>query len=472
MNNTVVEISEKLKNGDISSVELTKDYLERAKASDLNAYITIDEEGALVAAQKADEMIRSNQAQPLTGIPFGIKDAISTKGLRTTAGSKILEKYIPPFDATVIEKLRAQGAVIIGKNNMDEFAMGSSTENSAYGPTLNPHDKSRVPGGSSGGSAAAVADDLCAASLGSDTGGSIRQPAAFCGVVGFKPTYGRVSRYGLIAMSSSLDQIGPITKNVADAKTIFSVIAGHDAMDATSRRTEDGEQRTEDKVRKVGIIRSQIDNPNIDDMVSQSIKNAIDKITSAGYEMVDIEVPLIEHALAMYYIVMPVEVSSNLARFDGIKFGSSVLGEDDSQNLIDTYFKTRSQYFGAEAKRRIILGAYASSAGYFDKYYRKAQAARQKLIDSFNKAFEGVDIIIGPTTPSVAFNLGEKSQDPMQMYLCDMFTVPANIAGLPSISIPVRSEGLPVGLQITGNRNNDEGVLDFTLKIENTIMSS
>lgn len=469
MNKTITEIQKDLHDGKITSVQLTKEYLKRAEKSDLNSFITIDREGALKVAREADKKIKSGDAQPLCGIPFGIKDAISTKDLQTTSGSKILEGYVPPFDATVIERLRAQGATIIGKNNMDEFAMGSSTENSAYGPVLNPHDKSRVPGGSSGGSAAAVAADLCVASLGSDTGGSIRQPAAFCGVVGFKPTYGRVSRYGLIAMASSLDQIGPITKTVGDAKIVFNAIAGHDEKDATSQGTEIHKdiktEKQKSKKIKVGVMRSQIENDNVDKVVKTSIDQAIEKISSAGYEIVDIEMPSANNALAVYYIIMPIEVSSNLARFDGIKYGASAL-RDDANNLLDVYFKTRSQYFGAEAKRRIILGAYASSAGYFDKYYKKAQAARKVIINDFKNVFGKVDFIIGPTTPSTAFKLGEKSQDPMQMYLSDVYTVPANIAGLPSISIPIKTDELPVGLQITGKINTDEEVLDFAEKVE------
>lgn len=467
MSSTIAAISTKLKSREISVVELTKDYLERAKQSDLNSYITLDEAGAIEAAEQADKLFQSGSAQPLTGIPFGIKDAISTKGLRTTAGSKILDNYIPPLDATVIDKLRAQGAVIIGKNNMDEFAMGSSTENSAYGPTLNPHDKNKVPGGSSGGSAAAVAADLCIASLGSDTGGSIRQPAAFCGIVGFKPSYGRVSRYGLIAMASSLDQIGPMTNNVADAKVVFNAIAGHDKKDATSNNIE-----PENNVQKprVGVIRDHISGSGLEDGVRESINSAIEKISAAGFEIVDISLPNIEHALAVYYIIMPIEVSSNLARFDGVKYGKSALLEADVKDLLDVYFSTRSQYFGPEAKRRIILGAYASSAGYFDKYYKKAQGVRQLINKDFANAFEKVDFIIGPTAPTTAFKLGEKSADPMQMYLSDIYTVPANIAGLPSISIPCGvSNNMPVGLQITGNVNSDEGVLDFAGQVENLL---
>lgn len=469
MNKTITEIQKDLREGKTTSVQLTEEYLKRAEKSDLNAYITIDREGAFKAAGEADEKIKSGDAQPLCGIPFGIKDAISTKGLRTTSASKILDSYVPPFDAAVISRLRAQGAIIIGKNNMDEFAMGSSTENSAYGPVFNPHDKSRVPGGSSGGSTAAVAADLCVASLGSDTGGSIRQPAAFCGVVGFKPTYGRVSRYGLIAMASSLDQIGPITKTVADAKIVFNAIKGRDEKDATSigeQRTENRERKTENDKMRVGVMRSQIENDSVDEVVKININQAIEKIKSAGHEVVDIEMPSIDNSLAVYYIIMPIELSSNLARFDGIKYGASVLRDGDVKNLLDVYFKTRSKYLGAEAKRRIILGAYASSAGYIDKYYKKAQAAKEAIINDFKNTFEKVDMIIGPTTPSTAFKLGEKSADPMQMYLSDVYTVPANIAGLPSISIPLKTDDLPVGLQITGNKNADEEVLNFAEKVE------
>jgi len=470
MNNSITAISTKLKSKEISAVELTKEYLERAKRSDLNAYITIDESGALDSAKKADEMISAGNIQPLTGIPFGIKDAISTKGLRTTAGSKILEDYIPPYDATVIDKLRSQCAVMIGKNNMDEFAMGSSTENSAYGSTLNPHDKTKVPGGSSGGSAASVADDLCVASLGSDTGGSIRQPAAFCGIVGFKPTYGRVSRYGLIAMASSLDQIGPMTKNVADAKIVYNAIAGHDKKDVTSTNRELVSKTDKPKI---GVVRRHIDNENLEPGVKEAVKNSIEKISQAGYEVIDISLPNIEHALAVYYIIMPIEVSSNLARFDGIKYGLSSIKDGSVTDLLGVYLDSRSHYLGSEAKRRIILGAYASSAGFIDKYYKKAQATRRLIIEDFVNAFEKVDFIIDPTTPTTAFKLGEKSADPMQMYLSDIYTVPANIAGLPSISIPCgTSNNMPVGLQITGNVNSDEAVLDFAGRVEEMVAST
>jgi len=467
MNNTITQLSKKLIGGEVSSTELAKDYLRRAKESDLNAFITIDDEGALRSAAEADKVIKSGKAMPLTGIPFGIKDAITTKGLRTTAGSKILDNYIPPFSATVIEKLRAQGAVIIGKNNMDEFAMGSSTENSAYGPTLNPHDKSRVPGGSSGGSAASVAADLCTASLGSDTGGSIRQPAAFCGVVGFKPTYGRVSRYGLIAMASSLDQIGPIAKTAQDAKVIYDAISGYDHRDATSIR--ENARSTKDITQlRVGVVKEHIESQYLAEGVRESIKKSIVDLEKIGCKIEEVNLPSIELALAIYYIIMPVEVSSNLGRFDGIKYGKSVLSESNIDNLNEVYFGTRSKHFGAEVKRRIILGAYASSAGYFDKYYARAKAAQQAIQSEFNHIFEKVDVLVGPTTPTTAFKIGEKSADPIQMYLSDVFTVPANIAGLPAISMPIdNSDGLPVGLQILGNKDADDTVLDLAVVLEN-----
>ncbi len=458
---TLVQLKEELSSGKINARELIGEYIKRAKQSNLNAYITLNEEEALKEAKRAEQLIKTGKAHPLTGIPMGIKDAISTRGLRTTAGSKILENYIPPFDATVVEKLRNGGAVIVGKNNMDEFAMGSSTETSGYGPTLNPYNKECVPGGSSGGSAAAVAAGLCVASLGSDTGGSIRQPASFCGVVGFKPTYGRVSRYGLIAMASSLDQIGPITNNVADSKIIFKTIAGYDKKDATSLKSLPPAGKAK---KRVGIIREHLASNALAPSVKKAVKNKIAEIEKAGFEIVELNIPLVEQSLAIYYIIMPVEVASNLARFDGIKYGVSAKEE---RTLKQLYTKTRSQFLGNEAQRRIILGSFVSSAGYFDTYYKKAIVAQNNLRQSFKNAFDKVDFIVGPTTPTTAFKLGEKL-DPMEMYLNDIFTVPANIAGLPAISLPIGNDegGLPIGFQVIGAFGEDEKLLDFAQLVE------
>ncbi len=460
---TIVQLREELSSNKINARELISEYIKRAKQNDLNAYITINENEALKEADKADKLTKIGKAHPLTGIPMGVKDAISTEGLRTTAGSKILENYIPPFDATVVEKLRLNGAIIVGKNNMDEFAMGSSTETSGYGPTLNPYSKERVPGGSSGGSAAAVASELCVASLGSDTGGSIRQPAAFCGVVGFKPTYGRVSRYGLIAMASSLDQIGPITNTVADSRIVFEAINGYDKKDATSLKSLPPASKV---TKRVGVIKEHLKNSALAPSVKQAVQNKIAEIENAGFEVVEVDIPLIEEALAIYYIIMPVEVASNLARFDGVKYGVSASG---AQTLEELYTKTRSQFFGTEAQRRIILGSFASSAGYFDTYYKKAITAQNSLKQSFKEVFEKVDFIVGPTTPTTAFKLKEKTFDPMEMYLSDIFTVPANIAGLPAISLPIGADknNLPIGFQITGPFGEDERLLDFAQQVEN-----
>lgn len=465
MKMTIALAAKKLHQRKLSSVELTRECLKKIEKSLLNAFITVDSEGALEAAKEADKVLGTGQnVQLLTGIPLSIKDVISTAGLRTTAASKILDNYIPPFNATVIKKLKAQKAVILGKTNCDEFAMGSSTENSAFGPTLNPIDKTRVPGGSSGGSAVAVAGDLCLGSLGSDTGGSIRQPASFCGIVGFKPTYGRVSRFGLLAMASSLDQIGPLTKTAADAKTLFEAIAGYDKLDATSIKTELPHTKKVSEL-TIGLPKEYFESDGLDKGVRESVEEGIETLKKLGCKVKNVSLSTSPYALAIYYIIMPVEVSSNLARYDGIKYGMSTINK--AKDLLEVYIQTRSSYFEAEAKRRIILGTYASSAGYYEAYYGQAEGARALLAQDFNRVFKEVDVIVGPTSPTVAFKLGEKTEDPLSMYLSDIYTVPVNLAGLPSISIPIEpARGLPVGMQLTGPRNSDLTILELAIEFE------
>jgi aspartyl-tRNA(Asn)/glutamyl-tRNA(Gln) amidotransferase subunit A len=434
----------------------------------LNAFLILNKEEALNEAKRSQERYRIGKPfSLLDGVPIAIKDNILTKGLRTTAGSKILENFVPPEDATVVKKLRAAGAVVIGKTNLDEFAMGSSTENSAFGPTKNPHDITRVPGGSSGGSAAAVAADLVPLALGSDTGGSVRQPGAFCGVAAFKPTYGAVSRYGLIALGSSLDVIGPLGKTVADVRIVFETISGKDPLDATSHdvaksKVESRKSKELLQGLRIGIPKEYF-GKGIEAGVEKAVHGAIDAMKKAGAAVSEISLPHTEYALPVYYIVQPAEASSNLARYDGIRYGLSL----EAKSLLEVYQKTRSAGFGPEVKRRIMLGTYALSAGYFDAYYKKAMQVRTLIIQDFDKAFRDVDIIVTPTAPTVAFKFGEKTSDPLSMYLSDIYTVSADVAGLPAISVPCgESEGLPVGLQIIGKQNNDHLVLDVAESYE------
>jgi len=481
-NLTIKEASEKLQNNEITSVQLTEACLDKIEKRnpELNAFITVLEKEALELAEASDERrAKGDILSPIDGVPIALKDNMCMLGTKTTAASKILENFMAPYDATVVTKLKDAGAVILGKTNMDEFAMGSSTENSAFGVTKNPHNISRVPGGSSGGSAAAVAGDLCVAAIGSDTGGSIRQPASFCGIVGFKPTYGAVSRYGLLAMASSLDQIGPMTKTAEDAEILFKIIAGPDEKDATSlsfptgpRQDRESGSPMSDSVRleddmkniKIGIPKEYFAE-GLDESVKEKIKDAIEQLKSLGAEIIDISLPNTKYALSCYYIVMPVEVASNLSRYDGIKFGLSADKIQDTRNkiqtLLDNYIMSRSIGFGAEAKRRIILGTYASSAGYVDQYYNKAQAVREMIKQDFQKAFEEVDFIMGPVTPTTAFKIGEKTNDPLEMYLSDIYTIAVNMAGLPAISIPLKTDGLPVGLQIIGPQKSDLQILEL-----------
>jgi len=448
-----------------TAVELTQAYLDeiKKKNKDINAYLEVYDD-ALVAAKLADEKIKAGKATLLTGIPCAIKDNILFKGKIASASSKILEKYHATYNATVISKLAKEGVVFLGRTNMDEFAMGGSTENSAFGVTKNPHDLGRVAGGSSGGSAASVAMNGALFSLGSDTGGSIRQPESFCGVVGLKPTYGAVSRYGVMAMGSSLDQIGPIGKTVRDCEIVFSTISGKDIKDST---TIDENTYTRQRIGKskpiIGVPKHFLTGDGINKSVLEAFNKSLESFKQKGYEIKEIKLPNISYALMAYYIIMPAEVSSNMARFDGVKYGMHVSGKDG----IDDYFETRRAGLGREVIRRILLGTYVLSSGYYDAYYNRANAVRKMITDDFLKAFDssrgGVDIIATPTAPSPAFKIGEKTNDPVTMYLEDIFTVTANLTGLPAISIPcgataVDGKDLPIGLQLTA-RHGDEATL-------------
>ncbi len=464
---TIHEAHAKLSKKEISSEELTEACLETIDKKDKSifAFITKIPDQALKQAKEIDEKIsHGEKVGPLAGIPVAIKDNMCIDGVKTTAGSKMLENFISPYDATVIKKLREAGAIFLGKTNMDEFAMGSSTENSYLGPTKNPHDLERVPGGSSGGSAASVASNETIYALGSDTGGSIRQPASFCGVIGLKPTYSRVSRFGLIAMASSLDQIGPITKDVEDASLVLNAISGKDKLDSTSSVGVEVDFRKSlvPDIRDVKIgIPKEYFAKGIDLKVKKMVQAAIDKLESLGAKIRKISLPHTEYALACYYIIMPSEISANLARYDGIKFGYSA--PEDA--LLDVYLRSRGQGFGDEVRRRIMLGTFTLSAGYWEAYYLKAQKVRTLIRKDFDQAFKKVDVIITPTSPTVAFKIGEKVIDPLTMYLSDMYTVSANLAGIPGISIPCgfvktqKDKMLPVGLQILGKHFDEEMIL-------------
>jgi aspartyl-tRNA(Asn)/glutamyl-tRNA(Gln) amidotransferase subunit A len=468
---TIHEAHELLKRREISSTELTKSVLKHIAEVEgkVHACVTIVEDVALKEAKKVDNHIKTSpEITPLTGIPTLIKDVICTKGIRTTCSSKILENFIPPYDATVIEKLKTQKAVIVGKANMDEFAMGSSTEHSAFFPTHNPWDLSRVPGGSSGGSAAAVVADETIYALGSDTGGSVRQPAALCSVVGLKPTYGRVSRFGLVAFASSLDQIGPLTKDVTDCALVMNAIAGYDSRDSTSvsHPVPDYTRQLIPAIKglKIGIPKEYFVE-GIQNQVRAALEAAIDKLRELGAEIDwEVSLPHTKYALAVYYILAPSEASANLARYDGVKYGFS---ERDASNVIETTERTRQFGFGTEVKRRIMLGTYALSAGYYDAYYLKAQKVRTLIKGEFDQAFEKYDALVTPTSPIVPFKLGEKLEDPMQMYLSDICTLPINIAGIPAISIPAGFAGnLPIGMQIIGKPFSEEILLRIAFAYE------
>jgi len=451
---SVTELSAALSAKKVSSVELTRGFLDRIGRlnRELNAFITVDEPGALAKAKQADQLIAKRAAGPLTGIPLAYKDIYCTKGLRTTCGSKMLENFVSPYDAHVVEQLAAAGAVLLGKCNMDQFGMGSSNENSHFGPVRNPWDRRRVPGGSSGGSAAAVAARMAPAATGTDTGGSARQPAAFSGVCGLRPTYGLVSRYGLIAFASSLDQAGPIARSAADLALLLNAMAGFDARDSTSvdRPKEDYTKGLEPNLRglRVGVPKEYF-GEGLEPGVRKAAEAAISWFTSQGAIRVDLELPLTKLAVPVYYVIAPAEASSNLSRFDGVRYGHRA---KEYADLIDMYCRTRAEGFGNEVKQRILVGTYVLSHGYYDAYYLQAQKVRRLIARDFSRAFERCDLILGPTAPTTAFELGAKTHDPVQMYLGDIFTIPAPLAGLPALSVPCGFDGagLPVGLQLTG----------------------
>jgi len=454
-NLTIKKARENLKAKEFSARELTVASLNaiKEKDGDINAFLEVFDD-ALEQADEADRKIKAGMNLPLLGIPVAIKDNMLMKGECSSAGSKILEGFIALYDGTAVKKLKDAGVIILGRTNMDEFAMGSSTESSAYGVTKNPHDLSRVPGGSSGGAAAAVAANFVLAALGSDTGGSIRQPAAFCGVVGLKPTYGRVSRSGLVALASSLDQIGPLSKTVTDTEIIYNVLKGQDPLDSTTI-IDETYSKSKKFSKTIGVPREFVESEGVDENVRNNFEETIKKFESLGYRITDIKLPHIKYSLASYYIIMPAEASSNLARFDGVKYGLHKDGED----VIEDYFKTRGEGFGREVRRRIILGTYVLSSGYYDEYYGSALKMKKLIADELNEAFKQIDLILTPTTPTPAFKLGEKLANPLSMYLADIFTVPANIAGLPSISIPSGLVGvLPLGIELTAGLGKEENL--------------
>ncbi len=470
-NLTIEKLSNMLKNKEVSSVELTKEMLEAIEKKDsaIEGYLEIAKESALKEAEAADKKISENDnVTPLTGICASIKDNICTKDILTTCASKMLYNFKPPYDAFVVEKLKENGSVIIGKTNMDEFAMGSSTENSYFKKTKNPHNLAKVPGGSSGGSAAVVAADEAIFSLGSDTGGSIRQPAAYCGVVGLKPTYGLVSRFGLVAFASSLDQIGPITKTVTDSAYVLNAIAGYDKMDSTSANYEKIDYTaslTNDvKGMKIGVPKEYLGD-GIDIDVKNAILSAIKKYEEMGAQVYEFSMPMTDYSLSAYYIMSSAEASSNLARFDGVKYGYRA---ENYTDLNDMYLKTRSEGFGSEVKRRIILGTYVLSSGYYDAYYKKAQQARTLIRQAFADAFEKYDVVITPTTPTTAFDIGKNITDPVTMYLNDICTVSINIAGLPAMSIPAGydKDNMPIGLQIIAKPFNESAIFKAAYSFE------
>lgn len=468
---TAVELREMLKNKECSSVEIFKDCINGIKSNDENikAYLTLNEEEGLKSAQAADEAIASGKnISPLTGIPMSVKDNISTKGLRTTCSSKMLENYIPPFDASVTEKIKSQMIPIIGKTNMDEFAMGSSTETSYFQKTKNPRDLTCVPGGSSGGAAASVASNEAIVGIGSDTGGSIRQPAAFCGVVGMKPTYGTISRYGLIAFASSLDQIGPLTKCVADSALVLDAIKGYDEKDETSEKISDKSffENLNDNIKgkKIGIPK-EFFGEGVDDEIKEKVMSSIKELEKNGAEIVEVSLPNSQYAINTYYIIASAEASSNLARYDGVRYGYRAKNYTD---LTDMYVKSRSEGFGDEVKRRIMLGTFVLSSGFYDAYYKKARKVQKIILDEFKEAFKNCDVIATPTTPTTAFKFGQNSDDPVKMYYNDILTVPVNIAGLPAISVPcgISKNNLPIGMQFIGNKFCDQSVLDAAYSYE------
>jgi aspartyl-tRNA(Asn)/glutamyl-tRNA(Gln) amidotransferase subunit A len=466
------EISQMIRKGETTSEEVTRCSLDRIEKNDhkLGAFLEVFADEAMENAKEVDRKLKNGEKlPPLAGVPVGVKDNMCLKGHKATCGSKMLENFVSPYDATVVEKLKANGAVIMGKLNMDEFAMGSSNETSAFKKVKNPYDLERVPGGSSGGSAASVAAGEVYCSLGSDTGGSIRQPAAFCGIVGMKPTYGRVSRYGLVAFASSLDQIGPFARDAQDCAMMMNAICGHDSKDSTSASVKDEDftkgMTGDIKGMKIGVPMNYL-GEGIDEGVRKVTLETIEKLKSLGAEIKEISLPLSEYALAVYYILASSEASSNLARFDGVRYTHRAKSFDD---VTDLYFQSRSEGFGDEVKRRIMLGTYALSAGYYDAYYKKALRVKTRIIDEYKDTFKQVDMVMTPTAPSTAFKIGEKANDPLSMYLNDIYTVPVNIAGLPGISVPAGlSDKLPVGIQLIGNYFEEGKLLNAAYALEKT----
>ena len=462
----VRKLKYKIQNGELSIVDITKKAIEKAKEkSHLNAFISLTEELALKQAEELQEKVKKGEELKLFGLPVAVKDNINVKGYETTCGSKILKGYVSPYNATVVEKLIKNGAVIIGKANMDEFAFGSTNETSAFGEVKNPYDTERVPGGSSGGSAVSVAADIVPFALGSDTGGSIRQPAAFCGVVGIKPTYGRVSRYGLVAFGSSLDQIGPFSYDVCGAGLLLETISGFDKNDSTSvdKPAEFKPELKDLKGLKVGVIEEYAEQIQQEE-IKEVYYKVLDYLKASGAEIIKLEMPHIKYSIATYYILATSEASSNLARFDGVRYGNRV----NSDNVKDMYLKTRSEGFGEEVKRRILLGTFALSSGYYDAYYLRALAVRKLIAKDFEKAFEKVDFIFTPATPTTAFKLGEKINNPLEMYLSDIFTVPVNLAGVPALTLPIdfSKDGLPIGMQFISKWFDEKTMLDIAYTVE------
>ncbi len=467
---TIHELREMLAGRQVSAVELTRDVLHRIEQVEdrVKAYISLDPEGAMARAAKADEELRAGTGGPLCGIPLSIKDVLCTEGMRTTCGSRILENFVPPYDATSIMKLKQAGAVLLGKVAMDEFAMGSTSENCAFGPPRNPWNTEYICGGSSGGSAAAVAADECIGSLGTDTGGSIRQPASHCGVVGLKPTYGRVSRYGLVAFASSLDQVGPLTKDVTDCALMMNIISGYDAQDSTSVKQEvpDFRQSLTEGLQgmKVGIPMEYF-SKGLDPEVEKAVRQGINSLREAGAETIEVSLPHTDYCVAVYYIVAPAEASSNLARYDGVRYG---FRDKSGDTLLDMYKNSRSAGFGDEVKRRIIIGTYALSSGYYDAYYKKASQVRSLIVEDFKKVFGACDVLASPVTPTPAWKLAEKIDDPLSVYLSDILTISANLAGIPGISVPCgfNGAGLPIGLQLQAAHFQEEKLLRAAYNLE------
>jgi len=476
---TIGQIHQGLKKKEFSAIDLCKEYLARVKKEDreINSFLAVSEDLAISQAKEVDNRISRDEHIPcLAGVPFSVKDNIMVEGVICTAGSKMLENYTAPYSATVIKKLIKQGAVVLGKNNLDEFGLGSSGENSAFGPTKNPHDLTRVPGGSSGGSAAAVAAGFSVFSLGSDTGGSVREPASFCGVVGLKPTYGAVSRYGLIAFASSLDQIGPITKTVEDAQIVFDAIKGRDERDSTSvnpkSEIRNSKQILNSKFEirnlRIGLPREYFDRKLDDPRMEKLVEEAVKKYEKMGAKLVEVSLPHTEYALEAYYILAPAELSANLARFDGLRYGFS---QKDSagKSLTDAYLENRGRGFGPEAKRRIMLGTYVLSSGYHEAYYLRAQKVRSLIKQDFEKVFKKTDVIFSPVSPFLPFKLGERVKNPLAMYLVDIYTDSANLVGVPALSVPVgKVDNLPVGLQITGKYFEEDKILEIAKWISST----